>query len=209
MTHSFYISTGNQDKLRELTFFCAEYLPQLSQPTARATDVEETGDSYQDNAMIKAHALVLDLLAEGHSDFWVLADDSGVSVDLLGGAPGIHSARYAGVQGDSEANIDKLLNELSKVSSSMQDRTGAYHCALCLLRVESGAVVQEWVAEGALPGLVGTERLGSEGYAYDRIFLDPISGRCYGEIPAEEKNRRSHRQRAFAQLAKVLSVPKS
>ena len=126
---------------------------------------------------------------------WVQADDSGLAVDALGGAPGVHSARYAGTHGDDEANNRKLLDDLAAVSDF--DRGAAFHCALAVAD-PAGAIRLE--TEGACRGRVLREARGPGGFGYDPLFLIPEYHRTFGELSPLVKHQLSHRSRAFARL---------
>ena len=135
---------------------------------------------------------------------WALADDSGLAVDHLGGAPGVNSARYAGVHGDDEANNDKLLRELDGVAEA--DRTARFIAVLSLADPE-GEIVLE--VRGEAHGVILTERHGESGFGYDPLFRFteeglPQHGRTFAEIPQSEKSAVSHRGRALAVLAEQL-----
>ncbi len=201
-----WISTGNPSKLKELSALATIHLPGRHALRAReARGVVENADTYLGNARIKAVSLVNELVAEGKREFSVLGDDSGISVDLLEGAPGLYSARYAGSPADSAANVRKLLVDIGARSMKLEERSAQYRCALWLIRVSGGQIALELQVEGVLPGLVAFEGKGTYGYAYDPVFLNPETRRSYAELTFEEKNRDSHRSRAFAQLNELLS----
>ncbi|TWT20260.1 RdgB/HAM1 family non-canonical purine NTP pyrophosphatase [Luteimonas marina] len=158
-------------------------------------DAEETGLSFIENALLKArHACRATGLP-------ALADDSGICVDALDGAPGLYSARYAGGHGDADRNIDKLLRELARVPD---DRRGAHFvCVLALMRHAEDP--QPIVVEGRWHGTILRERRGSGGHGYDPVFLDPAQGRTAAEMPLALKNRLSHRGQALALLRARLT----
>jgi len=158
-------------------------------------DVEETGMSFIENALLKArHACRATGLP-------ALADDSGICVDALDGAPGLYSARYAGGHGDADRNIDKLLRELARVPD---DRRGAHFvCVLVLMRHAEDP--QPIVVEGRWHGTILRERRGSGGHGYDPVFLDPAQGQTAAEMPLALKNRLSHRGQAMALLRERLA----
>src|SRR5690606_25090059 len=129
-----------------------------------------------------------------------LADDSGLCVDALGGAPGLYSARYAGPHGDAAANIARLLRELDDVAD---DKRGArFHCALVLLRHAGDP--QPIIAEGSWAGRILRAPRGSGGFGYDPVFLDPENARTAAELDPAIKNTISHRGRALAILRQRL-----
>lgn len=152
---------------------------------------EETGSSFAENAAQKA--LALSARVQGR----VLADDSGLCVDALGGQPGIYSARYAGVHGDDAANNRKLLAELSGLQARAPF-SARFVCALCL--AEGGRVVSEF--QGTLEGRITLHPRGTHGFGYDPLFVPQgYAQETLAELPAEVKNRISHRARALALLA--------
>lgn len=198
-----WIASGNKPKVKELGDFSVKYLNSFTEIIAREPkSAIEDAKTFIENATIKAKALVNELLNEGHLNFSVLADDAGLSVDLLEGKPGVYSGRYSGCGSNSKENLLKVLSEVNALSLDLMKRTAQYHCALCLIRVENGKIVGEHSSEGSRDGLIALTPNGQEGYAYDSIFLDPVSLKSYGEVSYEEKQTDSHRSRAFAQLKK-------
>lgn len=168
------------------------------------TDPIEDADSFVGNARIKARAAREAALeqAETLGEVCVLADDSGLEVDALGGAPGVYSARYAGADGDDAANNAKLLNELAEVADDA--RTARFVCTLVLLD-EAG---EETVARGTIEGRIGREARGSEGFGYDPLFLPCEYGgaRTLAEVDRSAKNAISHRGNALRALKEQLSA---
>lgn len=153
-------------------------------------DVEEDGETFEDNAKIKAYA------ACKATNMPAIADDSGLCVDYLGGAPGIFSARFAGEHGNDELNNDLLLKKLDGVAPD--DRTAHYVCAICCVFPDG----KEIVVRGECSGLIGFERDGNEGFGYDPLFL--VNGKAFGRYTAEEKDKISHRGKALRLLTKEL-----
>ncbi len=157
----------------------------------------EDGDSFASNARIKARGYAR---ATGR---FCLADDSGLVVDALGGAPGIHSARYAGVSGTraarDRANNDKLLGALA--STCGEQRTARFVCALCLAGPD-GTIVAE--TSGSLEGVIADAPRGDEGFGYDPLLYLPDRGLTVAELSADEKNARSHRGAAVRAMADLL-----
>ncbi len=151
-------------------------------------DVEETGSTFYDNAVIKVRALVE---AYGKP---AVADDSGLEVDALGGEPGVYSARYAGEDGNAEKNTEKLLHELEGVPEDK--RTARFRCVAVLMTPDG------WMAsaEGTLEGHIGFEPRGGRGFGYDPVFIVNGETRTVAEMPSEEKNKISHRGQAFKKL---------
>lgn len=151
-------------------------------------DVDEIGSTFEENALLKA------LTVAQATGFPALADDSGLSVDALGGAPGIYSARYSGVHGDDGANIDKLLKELS---SKLLDRSARFVAVIALAKPDGSHIM----ARGELLGGIAESKRGENGFGYDPIFIPAGSKRTLGEYSPQEKDEISHRARALAQIA--------
>jgi XTP/dITP diphosphohydrolase len=150
-------------------------------------EIEENGTTFEENALIKAQAVVT------ATQLPVVADDSGLVVDALDGAPGIHSARYAGDH-DDDANNDKLLANL--VGVSMDQRTAHFHTTLVALKPNG----QKLVANGDVNGLILTQRRGENGFGYDPLFFLPKLNSAMAELTDEQKNSVSHRGRAMRQM---------
>lgn len=157
------------------------------------TEPVEDGKSFADNAAIKALAASRELPGE-----WVVADDSGLEVEALNGAPGIFSARYAGKTASDEANVRKLLAELEKVSCV--SRNARFRCVLVLARDSEIRAT----CEGCVLGTIARTATGTHGFGYDPIFVPDGYDRTFADLPATTKNEISHRGRAVAELRKVL-----
>lgn len=151
-------------------------------------DVDETGSTFEENALLKAHAV------SRHTKLPALADDSGLSVDALNGAPGIFSARWAGVHGDDGANIKRLLEDLSGVA---ENKRGAEFIAVLALVRPDG---EELLIRGELRGKIRNQPVGANGFGYDPIFEPENSNRTLGEMSAAEKDAISHRSKALTEL---------
>ncbi len=190
------LASHNAGKLAEFRrLFADSGIEVLSQAELGVEDIPETGLTFIENALLKARhaARVTGLPA--------LADDSGLCVDVLGGAPGLYSARYAGSHGDARANNDKLLRELADVPD--EQRGAHFHCTLALLQhAEDPAPL---VAEGRWHGRVLHAPRGEHGFGYDPLFLDPASGLSASELSPSEKNRISHRGLAMVALRRLLA----
>ena len=186
------LGTHNAKKLVELRLLLPEDKIQLSSLSelADAIDVEETGDTFAENAALKATQQAL------HLRRWVLAEDSGLTVDALGGKPGVLSARYAGVHGQDEANNDKLLAALEGV----EDRGAAFHCVATFVAPGDAPLV----AAGEWRGTILHERQGDGGFGYDPLFYVPECGCSSAELAPDEKNARSHRGQALRKLVALL-----
>jgi len=189
------LASGNPGKLAELRALLADAGVELvAQSDLGVDDAEETGLSFVENALLKARH------AARATGLPALADDSGLCVDALGGAPGLYSARYAGGHGDSAANNAKLLRELEGLQP---ERRGAhFHAVIVLLRHPEDP--QPLVAEGVWPGSILDAPRGEGGFGYDPLFLDPEHGHSAAEMEPALKNRISHRGRALAQLRQRL-----
>jgi XTP/dITP diphosphohydrolase len=193
-----YLASGNTHKLIELqTALDQAGLPvKVSGPEeiGGMPEVEETGSTFESNSLLKAYGLK----DVGPPDGWYLADDSGIEIDALGGRPGVISARYAGLDCDDEANNEKVLQEMTDVSSS--DRTCRFRCVLALV----GDGLEE-TFDGACEGKLLFERCGSGGFGYDPLFLPNESEHTFAEISLEEKSKISHRAKALAKLINWIS----
>ena len=190
------LASGNRGKLAELGALLADArLDLVPQGALGIADPIEDGLTFVENALIKARN------AARLSGLPALADDSGLIVDALGGAPGLISAHYAGVHGDAAGNIAKLLGELQGVPT--ERRTARFYCCLVLLRHAEDP--QPLIAEGEWPGLILDGPRGSGGFGYDPVFFDPATGLGAGEMPAAMKNPISHRGRALAVLKARLA----
>ncbi len=189
------LASGNPGKLAELRALLADGgLDLHAQSELGIADPEETGLTFIENALIKArHAARL-------SGLPALADDSGLIVDALGGAPGLKSARYAGVQGDHAANIARLLAALAGVPPAQ--RTARFYCVIVLLRHAEDP--QPLIAEGAWEGLILEAPRGGGGFGYDPVFLDPAQQLSAAEMDPALKHRLSHRGQALARLLERL-----
>jgi XTP/dITP diphosphohydrolase len=188
------IASTNPGKIREFRQLLSG-LPLEIEAQPEGLEVEETGTTFTENARLKAIAVAR------HTGAWTLADDSGLSVDALGGAPGVFSARYASSDG---ARIERLLEELALAQASLTTPNRAAHFASALAVAQpSGSVHLE--VEGRCDGVILDRPRGSGGFGYDPIFLDPETGLTYAEMDAARKGKVGHRGRAFAKLAPLLS----
>lgn len=156
-------------------------------------DVEETGKTFTENAILKAET-VSRLLNKT-----VIADDSGLEVDVLNGEPGVYSARYAGEPTDDEANIDKLLDGLAGVPA--KERRARFRCVLAI----AGPEMETTTYSGSCEGFITEERRGANGFGYDPVFFVPEKERTMAELSPEEKSGVSHRGAALSELEKNLS----
>lgn len=185
------IATQNAHKAAEIVAILPpEYAIRTLADFPDLPSAEETGHSFAENAAQKALAL------SEHVEGWVLADDSGLCVDALGGSPGILSARYAGTHGDDAANNRKLLAELNALPG-LAPYSARFVCAMCLAK--SGSVLAEFT--GTLEGRITLQPRGDHGFGYDPLFIPQGGASTLAELPAEEKNALSHRARALAAFA--------
>ena len=189
------LASGNAGKLAELRELLGNGRFNLrAQSEFGVADVEETGLTFVENALLKARH------AARATGLPALGDDSGLCVDALGGAPGLYSARYGGGHGDAGRNIARLLRELDGVPEAA--RTARFHCVLVLLR--SADDPQPVIAEGSWHGRILDAPRGTRGFGYDPVFLDLDHGRSAAELDPAVKNRTSHRGRALAVLKQRL-----
>ncbi len=154
------------------------------------TDVEETGATFEENAVLKAENGCRE------SGLPCIADDSGLSVDFLGGEPGVYSARYSGTHGDDEANIQKLLKKLEGVPE--EKRTARFVSVVCVCFPDG----RELTVDGKCEGKIGFEKHGDNGFGYDPVFM--VGKKSFAELSAEEKDKISHRGNALRRLVRVL-----
>jgi XTP/dITP diphosphohydrolase len=190
-----HLATGNAHKVQEFQRLADESGPPVEMiAAAQMPEVVEDTGTFPGNARKKAMALQALLPA----DAWVLADDSGVCVDALGGLPGVESAYFAGPQHDSAANLRKLAEVMRDVP---EGRRGAAFVCCLVLRGPDGI---EQVSEGRCPGVLRREPRGGGGFGYDPLFIPEGFACTYAELPETEKNKISHRGRAWLILAEWL-----
>ena len=190
-------ASANPDKVREIEAILLNCGVVLESRPTEIADVEENADTLEGNARLKASAIAL---ATGCA---ALADDTGLEVDVLGGAPGVRSARYAGEPSDADANIEKLLNDLLAVGATTAQQRRARFRTVVLVQWSDGT---ETLATGAVEGHIALERVGDGGFGYDPLFIpDEGNGRTFAQMSADEKHAMSHRGRALRTLAKELS----
>lgn len=193
MKSKILIATHNKHKLAEMERILVPMGYEVVTDTdigISLTDVEETGTTFIENARIKAESGCKE------SGLICIADDSGLAVDALGGAPGVYSARYSGVHGDDEANIVKLLNELKGVPD--EERTARFMCSICVTFPDGTEVT----AEGKCEGKIGYEKRGENGFGYDPVFM--VGDKSFAELSADEKDAISHRGNALKALKEKM-----
>lgn len=185
------MATGNPGKIREIARLLDNLgIEIVAQSEFGVADADETGTTFAENSLIKA------LHAAAATGLPAIADDSGLSVDALDGAPGVYSARYAGPDGDDEANNDKLL----AVLEGEDDRGAAFHCVATFVEPEGKALA----AEGEWRGSILHARQGDGGFGYDPLFFVPDCGCSSAELSHKQKNRRSHRGQALRKLVELI-----
>ncbi|MCD9033630.1 RdgB/HAM1 family non-canonical purine NTP pyrophosphatase [Luteimonas sp. Y-2-2-4F] len=194
------LASGNAGKLQELGVLLAGLPCRIvPQHALGVEDVPETGLTFVENALIKARH------ASAATGLPALADDSGLIVDALGGAPGLYSARYAGSPTDDAANNAKLLAALQGVPEAQ--RTARFYAVIVLLRHAEDP--QPLIAEGTWEGRIAEAPRGSHGFGYNPVFLDPAHGLTAAEMAPEQKDRISHRARALQRLRERLSADRA
>jgi XTP/dITP diphosphohydrolase len=186
------LATRNAHKTREIQeILGTDFAVHDLRTCPEISDTDESGASFEENATLKAVTVSKTLPG------FVAADDSGLEVDALGGAPGIYSARYAGVKAKEEEKIDKLLRELARVGASDDARRARFRCVVALAR--NGNLVGTF--EGIVEGTIADEPRGNRGFGYDPIFIPKAFKETFGELPVEVKNTISHRAKAIHRLA--------
>ncbi len=191
------VATTNPGKFAEVQAFLKN-LPLRIISLRSLTDppvVVEDGDTFEANALKKARTLAQ------FSGLMTLADDSGIEVDALGGAPGVYSARYCGVEGDDDQNNEKLLRQLQNVAK--EKRRARYVCVLALC-IPGAIGMKECLVRETCEGRIGFSLVGSNGFGYDPLFFFPPLGKTFGEIDRDTKATVSHRGKALQKLAAML-----
>lgn len=189
----FILATNNMKKLAEMQRILSPLginVVTAKMLGAEIPEVEENGETFEENARTKAYSACRAM------NMPAIADDSGICVDYLGGAPGVYSARFSGGHGNDEANNDLLLEKLNGVPE--EKRTAYYVCAICCVFPNG----EEITVRGECHGYIGFERDGNGGFGYDPLFI--INGRSFGRYTAQEKDEISHRGKALRLLAKEL-----
>ncbi len=189
------IATRNAHKTREIQYILGpEFTVRDLRAYSAMSEIPEIGISFKENARFKAVAV-----SQRLPDL-VIADDSGLEVDALGGAPGVYSARYAGIKASAKEKIDKILRELASVGAINDARRARFRCVLALACKGNllGSV------EGVVEGRIADKARGSGGFGYDPIFIPEGFQQTFGELPVEVKNTISHRAKAIRRLATKL-----
>lgn len=195
MNQRIVLASGNAGKLREFNAMLADLgIEFVRQSEFGVQDADETGLTFVENALIKARN------AARYTGMPAMADDSGIVVDAIGGAPGLYSARYAGEHGDDAANNTKLLEALKDVPDAQ--RTARFYCCIVYLRHAEDQL--PIIAEASWEGRILHSLSGANGFGYDPLFYVPTHGCSSAELPADEKNRISHRGQALRKLHELL-----
>ena len=191
----FIVATHNTHKTREIEQILETGLA-VRDLTAHPeiSEIAESGTSFEENAKLKALAVSKKLPG------LVIADDSGLEVEALGGAPGIHSARYAGTNASDKEKIAKLLSQLAKVDAKSDQRRARFRCVLAVAR--DGQIVA--TVEGAVEGKIAEQPRGSRGFGYDPVFIPDGFEETFAELPKQLKNNISHRAKAIRKLQAKL-----
>lgn len=196
MKHKLVLASGNANKVAELQSLLNELeFTVIPQTELGVSDADETGTTFIENAIIKArHAAAATQLP-------AIADDSGITVDALQGAPGVYSARFAGAQATDQQNLELLLKKLHGVPAA--ERTATFWCVLVYLRHATDPT--PLVCTGSWQGVITEQPYGEGGFGYDPIFFVPDAKKTAAELSSAEKNRISHRANALQQLKVLLS----
>ncbi len=192
------VATSNNGKIKEISEICQDIEVVAFTDIIKSFEIEENGCSFKENALIKARAVYNAL---GDKDAVVLADDSGISVDILGGRPGIFSARYAGVNATDKDNLNKLIKELKQKEAAVSK---AHYTAAVAMIIDG----VEYTAHGWMHGEVITKPRGENGFGYDPVFIPEGFDKTLGELDKEIKKEISHRSQALKLVKIILSVTK-
>lgn len=193
MLDKLLVATGNQGKLKEIREILSDITVLGLADAGIDCDVEETGTTFAENAYIKAYEI------SRLSGLPVLADDSGLEVDVLDGRPGVFSARFAGENATDDDNVVKLLSELAPFPQ--EARTARFACAMCLIFPDGRKIESFGIS---CPGIILDHKCGENGFGYDPVFYAPDFGKTFSEMTMEEKNKVSHRKAALIALSEKL-----
>lgn len=194
------LASDNPGKVREINELLGSFaIAVVAQSELGVPPVEETGLTFVENAILKARN------AARHAGRAAIADDSGLEVDALGGAPGVQSARYAGAGANDAANVEKLLAALHGVSEAQ--RSARFRCIMVYLQHAYDPTPV--IAQGTWEGRIASTPRGANGFGYDPVFFVPSHGCTAAELPADEKNRLSHRGQALRALVVALQTRKA
>jgi XTP/dITP diphosphohydrolase len=193
-TAKIVLASGNQGKIREIQALLPNH-PIVPQNQWQLREIEETGTTFVENAILKARHAAL------HCQIPAIADDSGLVVDALDGAPGVISARYAGIGASDEDNVWKLLDALKDVPE--QQRTARFICVLVFMQYANDPT--PLIAQGVWEGRIMQQPIGENGFGYDPVFWVEEYGCSSAQLPAEVKNSLSHRGQALKKLTEMLA----
>lgn len=188
-------ATGNQGKMREIREILGESIPEILSMKEAGIDIDivEDGTSFEENALIKARAV------SKAASIMAMADDSGLEVDCMGGAPGIYSARFLGEDTSYDIKNHYIIDKAMQVP--LEERTARFVCAIACVLPDG----REWVIRGTVEGRIHDRQAGENGFGYDPIFFLPERGMTTAELPREEKNAISHRGRALRAMKELLT----
>ena len=192
-TQKIVLASGNQGKINEIQAILADHLI-VPQSAFKIVEAEETGSTFVENAIIKARNAAL------HCNLPAIADDSGLVVDALNGAPGVISARYAGIGANDEDNVVKLLHALEDVPETQ--RTARFICVIVFMRHAEDPIPV--IAQGVWEGRILNQTVGSHGFGYDPVFWVPSHQCASAELSPEVKNSLSHRGQASKRLTDLI-----
>ena len=193
--HKIILATGNLNKVREISASLqGSNIEIMPQSMFNVPDADETGTTFVENAIIKARN------CSAHTGEAAMADDSGIEVDALGGAPGVHSARYSGEHANDEKNTALLLRNMENVPDGK--RTARYWCVMVYMRSASDPT--PIICQASWEGIIIREKRGTNGFGYDPVFLIPELGKTAAEVSLEVKNSMSHRAKAIKMMTERL-----
>lgn len=196
--HDIVLASSNPGKIREIQAILTGH-PIIPQSAFNVADAEETGTTFVENAILKARNAAL------HCKLPAIADDSGLVVDALDGAPGVISARYAGIGASDQANLDKLLQALEGVPDEL--RSARFICVMVFMEHANDPCPV--IAQGVWEGRILTHAVGENGFGYDPVFWVPEQGCASAELPAAVKNSLSHRGQALKSLTALIKAKES
>ena len=194
MKLSFYLATKNKNKVKEIQDIFKNTGIEVLPPPENVTFPEETGKTFEENASIKAVHLKTFI----SDDIPVVGEDSGLVVEKLNGLPGVNSARFSGVHGDDKKNIEKLLKMMENLKRK-EERKAKFITVICLIENDKKVFFK-----GEVEGFITFKPRGKNGFGYDPVFEIPEIGKTFAELSMEEKNKISHRSKAFRKLAQYL-----
>ena len=193
--HRIILATGNLNKVREISASLeGSSIEIMPQSMFNVPDADETGTTFVENAIVKARNCA------AHTGEAAMADDSGIGVDALGGAPGVHSARYSGEHANDEKNTALLLRNMEDVPDGK--RTARYWCVMVYMRSASDPT--PIICQASWEGIIIREKRGTNGFGYDPVFLIPELGKTAAEVSLEVKNSMSHRAKAIKMMTERL-----